>query len=110
MKKKLIALGLIATMTLSMVACGNEDNTGSNTDTSVATNTDTNDTNGETENTTEKIEEVSDLLSEEYLLSLLETDPSQFSYEETEDGIVITYCYVESNEDTIVVIPNQIDG
>ena len=91
------------------MACGNNNKTSSNETSTIATNNETE--NNTQENTTqEKQEANSNGLSDEELLALPETDVKQFTYEETEDGIVITNCLLENNGDTVVVIPNQIDG
>lgn len=110
MKKKLIVLGLIAAMTFSMVACGEDKETSENNHTVATDSNSVSENTTGNEETTGSTDEAADLLSEEYLLSLPETDPSQFEYEEIDGGIMITHCWVESNAETIIVIPNQIDG
>ena len=112
MKKKLIVLGLIAAMTLSIVACGNDDKSNNETtngkettDTTVAKEDESG--NGDI---TDKKEDTVDELSDEYLLSLPETALEEFWDEEIEGGIIIKSCFAKNDENGIIVVPNQIDG
>ena len=109
MKKK-IGIVILATMMATLVACGNESKTGSNEISTVAANNETE--NNTQENTTEETQESNnDELSDEYLLSLAETAADQFYYKELDDGTIMIKGYEgESNEDTIIVVPAQIDG
>ena len=110
MKKKLIVMGLVSIMTMSIVACGKDENLSSNETTSVITTDGGSEESSTEENTTEKETNVTDELTDEYLLSLPETPSEQFRYEEVEGGIKITSCRLDSDRDMIVVIPNQIEG
>ena len=109
MKKK-IGIVILATMMATLVACGNESKTGSNETGTVTTNNETE--NNTQENTTEeKQESNSDELTDEYLLSLPETEPSSFNYKEQKDGTIKIDYYLGANDgNDIVVIPSQIDG
>lgn len=109
MKKK-IGIVILATMMATLVACGNDSKTGSNETSTVAVNNETE--NNTQENTTDKKQEANaDELSDEYLLSLPETSADQFRYEVLDDGNIAIKSYKgEVTEDTIVVIPAQIDG
>ena len=114
MKKKILSLILITTMSLSIVGCS-EKAKPNNNDTSKQTVNDTNDASdtndeNETKDTTKNKVDNTDELTDEYLLSLPETPADQFRYEEIEGWIKITSCRVKSDQDTIIVIPNQIDG
>lgn len=109
MKKK-IGIVILATMMATLVACGNDSKTGSNETGTVTTNNETE--NNTQENTTEeKQESNSDELTDEYLLSLPETEPSSFNYKEQKDGTIQIDYYLGTNDgNDIVVIPSQIDG
>lgn len=110
MKKEIITLGLISIMTMSMVACGNDEEKDSNKTTSPNTTISGGEETTVEEDTTKNKVDNTDELTDEYLLSLPETPADQFRYEEIEGGIKITSCRVKSDQDTIIVIPNQIDG
>lgn len=114
MKKKLIVLGLITAMTISMVACGNDDKSNNETtngkettDTTVAKDEDESG-NGDT---TDKKEDTVDELSDEYLLSLEETTVEDFNYHEMDDGnIAIDRYWGTGGGDVVIVVPQEING
>ena len=108
MKKK-IGIVILATIMVTLVACGNESKTGSNETSTVAIDNET-ENNTQENITEEKQESNNDELTDEYLLSLPETPVDEFWYEEVEGGIVIKSCLAKSDENGIIVIPNQIDG
>ena len=111
MKKKLAVMGLVSIMTMSMVACGKDEKTSSNETTSAITTVGSGEESNAEEDTTEKKNDVTDELTDEYLLSLPETPADQFRYEEQDDGTIMIKGYKgEYTEDTIIVIPGQIDG
>lgn len=114
MKKKILSLILITTMSLSIVGCSekakpNNDDASKQTVNDTNDASDTNDEN-ETKDTTKNKVDNTDELTDEYLLSLPETPADQFVYEEVEGGVKITLCWIEDDKDAIIVIPNQIDG
>ena len=127
MKKKILTLGLISTMAISMVACNNneennseirttesvekESTTGEDTTSKETTEVTTEVKETEKESTT--IEETTialEDLTDEYLLSLPENPAEDFKYIEIEGGVEITGRNIKSNKNKIVVVPSQIDG
>ena len=102
MKKKLIVLGLIAAMTLSIVACGNDDKTDNEITTAAETNENDNTKNNEEDSADDKTDSTDDgvdkkdELTDEYLLSLPETSLEEFWYEEIEGGIIIKSCFAKT--------------
>lgn len=115
MKKKLIVLGLISTMTFSIVACGSDNNPSNETTT--ATEMENNETkNNEDDTVDNKTESVdttdkTDELTDEYLLSLSETSSEMFLYDELSDGsgICIDKYIGEDDVNAITIVPTTID-
>ncbi len=110
MKKKLAVMGLVSIMTVSIVACGKDEKTSSNETTSAITTVSTGEESTLEEDTTEKKADNADELTDEYLLSLPETSPEEFVYEDVDGGVKIVVCWLKDDENAVVVIPNQIDG
>ena len=107
MKKKILSLLLITTMSLSIVGCS-EKTKPNNNDASKQTVNDTNDASDTNdENETKDTE-----LDNDYLLSLPETTAEDFIYEELDDGTIWINKYRPRNYDknAIVVVPTKIDG
>ena len=107
MKKKILSLLLITTMSLSIVGCS-EKAKPNNNDASKQT---VNDTNG-TSDTNDENETKDTELDNDYLLSLPETTAEDFIYKELDDGTIWIKKYRPRNYDknAIVVVPTKIDG
>lgn len=115
MKKKLIVLGLITAMTFSMVACGNDDKSDNEITTATETNKNDDTKNNEEDSADDKTDkedsaDKKDELTDEYLLALPETDVKEFFYKEVEGGILLDGYWNDPDGETIMVLPNQIDG
>jgi hypothetical protein len=118
MRKKILYGVMCAALSVSMLGCGSkETNTTSVTD-NVVENEVTDSSNNNVSDDTETVQTNADTdissmdydAAKEYLASLPETDSSYFEYitEEMDDGeCAITYY---SGEDSIVVVPEEIDG
>jgi hypothetical protein len=118
MRKKILYGVMCAALSVSMLGCGSkETNTTSVTD-NVVENDVTDSSNNNVSDDTETVQTNADTdisnmdydAAKEYLASLPETDSSYFEYttEEMDDGeCAITYY---SGEDSIVVVPKEIDG
>ena len=98
--KNLLCVLLVLLMTISLAACGgSDDRTQAGTDDKTQAGT----------NEAPKSEsgKVPDVITEDYLLSLPENDPADFTFSSEGDGLRID-TYVGS--DTVVVVPATVDG
>ena len=84
--KKIVRVILVSVMTMSMVACGNDERKDSNKTTSLNTTISSGEETTIEEDTTKNKVDNTDELTDEYLLSLPETPADQFRYEEIEGG------------------------
>ena len=108
--KKIVRVILVSVMTMSMVACGNDEEKDSNKTTSLNTTISGGEETTVEEDTTKNKVDNKDELTDEYLLSLPETPADQFVYEEDEGGVKITLCWIEDDKEANIVIHKQIDG
>lgn len=113
MKKKVLGM-LIVTMTGMLIACSSEsepkETVGGAPAETVGTSLGSNESDTTEQQTKDNTNDL-DSLSDEYLLSLPETSPDDFMYEENDEGGIRIEGYLgERTEDTIIVIPAQIDG
>ena len=106
--RKLVGTVIVVSVMLSIVACGKDDDKSESTITTDVITSGENVT--EEEDTSESKSENSDGLSEEELLALPESDAKDFYYKEVEGGILLDGYWTKPNKETIMVLPNQIDG
>jgi hypothetical protein len=110
MRKKLLIGVLVGAASIVLIACGKEEG-GNTSNGSVNVSSEKIETNTQNDSTEKQTDNKKEELTDEYLLSLAETEAELFRYEEQDDGTIMIKGYKgDYTEDTIIVIPRQIDG